>query len=58
MVRVAYALGGLGSGICQTEAELTELCRKAFAVAPQVLVEKSLVGWKEVEYEVILYRYL
>ena len=53
MVRVAYALGGLGSGICRNEAELVELCGKAFSVAPQVLVEKSLVGWKEVEYEVV-----
>jgi carbamoyl-phosphate synthase (ammonia) len=48
MVRVAYALGGLGSGICKNESELIDLCGKAFAVAPQVLVEKSLVGWKEV----------
>ena len=53
MVRVAYALGGLGSGICQDETQLRELCSKAFAVAPQILVEKSLFGWKEVEYEVI-----
>ena len=53
MVRVAYALGGLGSGICRDELELEELCHKAFAVAPQVLIEKSLTGWKEVEYEVI-----
>jgi carbamoylphosphate synthase large subunit len=44
MVRVAYALGGLGSGICNNESQLKELCSKAFAVAPQVLVEKSLVG--------------
>ena len=43
MIRVAYALGGLGSGICNNEAQLKELCSKAFAVAPQVLVEKSLV---------------
>ena len=48
MVRVAYALGGLGSGICKNESEMIDLCGKAFAVAPQVLVEKSLVGWKEV----------
>lgn len=53
MVRVAYALGGLGSGICHDKAQLKELCAKAFAVAPQVLVEKSLLGWKEVEYEVV-----
>lgn len=44
MVRVAYALGGLGSGICNDESQLKELCSKAFAVAPQVLVEKSLVS--------------
>ena len=53
MVRVAYALGGLGSGICKNVQELEELCRKAFTAAPQVLVEKSLWGWKEVEYEVV-----
>lgn len=76
MVRVAYALGGLGSGICENQHQFTELCikvsknlslneikivffytflikLKAFAVAPQVLVEKSLFGWKEIEYEVI-----
>ena len=53
IIRVAYALGGLGSGFCDNEAELDELCSKAFAFSPQVLVEKSLKGWKEVEYEVV-----
>ena len=53
IIRAAYALGGLGSGFCDKEAELDELCSKAFAFSPQVLVEKSLKGWKEVEYEVV-----
>lgn len=53
IIRAAYALGGLGSGFCDNEAELDELCSKAFAFSPQVLVEKSLKGWKEVEYEVV-----
>ncbi len=53
IIRAAYALGGLGSGFCDNEAELDELCSKAFAFSPQVLVEKSLKGWKEVEYEVL-----
>lgn len=53
IIRAAYALGGLGSGFCDNEAELDELCSKAFAFSPQVLVEKSLRGWKEVEYEVV-----
>jgi carbamoyl-phosphate synthase large subunit len=53
MARVAYALGGRGSGLSQTEAELRETLRKAFAHAPQVLIEEYLEGWKEVEYEVV-----
>ena len=53
IVRAAFALGGLGSGFCNTEEELRELCKKSFAVAPQVLIEKSLKGWKEIEYEVV-----
>jgi carbamoyl-phosphate synthase (ammonia) len=53
MIRSAYSLGGLGSGICADESELTDLASKAFATAPQILVEKSLKGWKEVEYEVV-----
>ncbi len=53
MVRVAYALGGLGSGLCEDEEQLRERCTKAFANAPQVLVEEWLGGWKEVEYEVV-----
>ena len=53
IIRAAYALGGLGSGFCDNDAELDELCSKAFAFSPQVLVEKSLKGWKEVEYEVV-----
>lgn len=57
IIRAAYALGGLGSGFCDNEAELDELCSKAFAFSPQVLVEKSLKGWKEVEYEVVRDRY-
>ncbi len=57
IIRAAYALGGLGSGFCDNEAELDELCSKAFSFSPQVLVEKSLKGWKEVEYEVVRDRY-
>ena len=57
IVRAAYALGGLGSGFCDNERQLDELVEKAFAFAPQVLVEKSLRGWKEVEYEVVRDRY-
>ena len=57
IVRAAYALGGLGSGFCDNEAELDVLCEKAFAFSPQVLVEKSLKGWKEIEYEVVRDRY-
>ena len=53
IVRAAYALGGLGSGFCDNEEELNVLCEKAFAFSPQVLVEKSLKGWKEIEYEVV-----
>lgn len=53
IVRAAYALGGLGSGFAQDEAQLRALCSKAFATSPQVLVEKSMKGWKEIEYEVV-----
>jgi carbamoyl-phosphate synthase large subunit len=53
MVRVAYALGGLGSGLCVDEAQLAERIAKALAHSPQVLVEEYLVGWKELEYEVV-----
>lgn len=53
IVRAAYALGGLGSGFAQTPEELAVLCTKAFSVSPQVLVEKSMKGWKEIEYEVV-----
>lgn len=53
MVRSAYALGGQGSGICKDEAELRTLAESAFAFAPQLLVEESLKGWKEIEFEVI-----
>ncbi|KAI7881664.1 carbamoyl-phosphate synth [Lichtheimia hyalospora FSU 10163] len=51
--RAAYALGGLGSGFADNEKELVELCNKAFATSPQVLIEKSMKGWKEIEYEVV-----
>ncbi|MBR1934271.1 MAG: carbamoyl-phosphate synthase large subunit, partial [Prevotella sp.] len=57
IVRAAYALGGLGSGFCDDEAGLDALCEKAFAFSPQVLVEKSLKGWKEIEYEVVRDRF-
>ncbi|MBR6121493.1 MAG: carbamoyl-phosphate synthase (glutamine-hydrolyzing) large subunit [Prevotella sp.] len=57
IIRAAYALGGLGSGFCDNEQELDRLCEKAFAFSPQVLVEKSLKGWKEIEYEVVRDRY-
>ena len=57
IVRAAYALGGLGSGFCDNEEELNVLVEKAFAFSPQVLVEKSLRGWKEVEYEVVRDRF-
>ena len=57
IVRAAYALGGLGSGFCDNEEQLNVLVEKAFSFSPQVLVEKSLRGWKEVEYEVVRDRY-
>ena len=53
IIRAAYALGGLGSGFCDNEEELDRLVEKAFSFSPQVLVEKSLKGWKEIEYEVV-----
>lgn len=53
ILRAAYALGGLGSGFCDNEEELLKLAEKAFSFSPQVLVEKSLKGWKEIEYEVV-----
>jgi carbamoyl-phosphate synthase large subunit len=53
IIRAAYALGGLGSGFCNNEEELNVLVEKAFSFSPQVLVEKSLKGWKEIEYEVV-----
>ena len=58
ILRAAYALGGLGSGFCDNEEELNRLAEKAFSFSPQVLVEKSLKGWKEIEYEVVRDRYL
>ncbi len=57
IIRAAYALGGLGSGFCDNEEELIKLAEKAFSFSPQVLVEKSLKGWKEIEYEVVRDRY-
>ncbi|MBO4943425.1 MAG: carbamoyl-phosphate synthase (glutamine-hydrolyzing) large subunit [Muribaculaceae bacterium] len=57
IVRAAYALGGLGSGFCDNDDELVSLVEKALSFSPQVLVEKSLKGWKEVEYEVVRDRY-
>ena len=57
ILRAAYALGGLGSGFCDNEEELDKLAEKAFSFSPQVLVEKSLKGWKEVEYEVVRDRF-
>lgn len=57
IIRAAYALGGLGSGFCNNEEELNRLAEKAFSFSPQVLVEKSLKGWKEIEYEVVRDRY-
>ncbi len=57
IIRAAYALGGLGSGFCDNEDELNALAEKAFSFSPQVLVEKSLKGWKEIEYEVVRDRY-
>ena len=53
IVRAAYALGGLGSGFANNEDELRDLCNKAFAASPQVLIERSMKGWKEIEYEVV-----
>ncbi|TMW60483.1 hypothetical protein Poli38472_000525 [Pythium oligandrum] len=53
MIRSAFALGGLGSGICEDEKELRSMAKKAFAGSPQILVERSMKGWKEVEYEVV-----
>ena len=57
IVRAAYTLGGLGSGFADNEEELNVICEKAFSFSPQVLVEKSLKGWKEIEYEVVRDRY-
>ena len=57
ILRAAYALGGLGSGFCDNEQELDKLAEKAFSFSPQVLVEKSLKGWKEIEYEVVPDKY-
>ncbi len=57
IIRAAYALGGLGSGFCDNEEELNKLAEKSFSFSPQVLVEKSLKGWKEIEYEVVRDRY-
>ena len=57
ILRAAYALGGLGSGFCDNEEQLNMLAEKAFSFSPQVLVEKSLKGWKEIEYEVVRDRY-
>ena len=57
IIRSAYALGGLGSGFCDNEEELNKLAEKAFSFSPQILVEKSLKGWKEIEYEVVRDRY-
>ena len=53
MIRAAYTLGGLGSGICKTEEQLVEKSKIALALSPQILVERSMVGWKELEYEVV-----
>ena len=57
ILRAAYALGGLGSGFCDNEEQLNALAEKAFSFSPQVLVEKSLKGWKEIEYEVVRDKY-
>ena len=57
IIRAAYALGGLGSGFCENEAELESLASKAFSYSPQILVEESIKGWKEVEYEVMRDRF-
>jgi carbamoyl-phosphate synthase/aspartate carbamoyltransferase len=53
IIRAAYTLGGLGSGFAENEEQLKEICNKAFATSPQVLVERSMKGWKEIEYEVV-----
>jgi carbamoylphosphate synthase large subunit len=53
MVRSSYALGGLGSGVCNDHAELMNMVSTALANSPQVVLEKSLLGWKELEYEVV-----
>ena len=53
IVRAAYALGGLGSGFAENEKQLLDLCKKAFSASPQVLIERSMKGWKEIEYEVV-----
>ena len=57
IVRAAYTLGGLGSGFCSNDAELERLAQTAFSYSPQILIEKSLKGWKEIEYEVVRDRY-
>ena len=57
IIRAAYALGGLGSGFANNDEELNKICEKAFSFSPQVLVEKSLKGWKEIEYEVVRDQY-
>ena len=57
IVRAAYALGGLGSGFCDNEEELVQIAEKTFSFSPQVLIEKSLKGWKEIEYEVVRDRF-
>ena len=57
IIRAAYALGGLGSGFCNNEEELVKLAEKSFTFSPQVLVEKSLKGWKEIEFEVVRDKY-
>ena len=57
MVRIAYALGGLGSGIVNNKEELTEKARRAFSFTNQILIEESLYGWKEVEYEIVRDKY-
>lgn len=53
IIRAAYALGGLGSGFAENQEQYVDLCQKAFAVSPQILVERSMKGWKEIEYEVV-----
>ncbi len=57
IIRAAYSLGGLGSGFCENEQELESLASRAFSYSPQILVEESIKGWKEVEYEVVRDRY-